>query len=661
MGSDRARGACIRKSKKDSVRAFCLGQAGGSCDVIVLSRKRRVKSLNLIPIFLLGSSLLAQSPAKPGADESVLKPTWETQKQARTYLLGIPAPRGLITDRNGNPLAQTRVSYNLAINFPTPLKFTDAQALMFAHEQIGIARGLLGRDVDAGDSEILKHYKNRGVLPIEIAQDLLPNEIERIKEHPQPGLSLYPVYLRFYPNGSLAGHIIGYAGKNGRQPDKPIENNDLLWPENEGREGLELTFNEQLTGKVGQMNVAIDAAGKKVSEKVSIPPVPGDTVVTTIDEDLQRLCEQTLSKGAKRGAMVILDPNNGDILAMASWPVFNPNAFVPTISEQAFNTLKDDPQNPLLPRAYRSAYPPGSTFKVIVGIAALQSGAISLHDQFGCPGAIDVGNVTFHNWKRGDAGELDFHEALEQSCDTWFYQVGIKTGSQNIVDWAYKCGFGAKTGIPLRSEAEGRVPTDAYMQKVYGRKLLKGDIANMSIGQGDTIVTPLQMAQAMATIGNGGTFYKPRLVKQVQTIDNKIVTAYDIRAKSELDLKPEILAELRKAMVDAVTGGSGTAHKAAVENVAVAGKTGTAQWGPKKKERNAAWFAGFAPMDKPKYAFAVVYEGEVGQSAHGGDYAAPMMGKVLRELFKDQAKPKKKGKSKKEPTPTPEEAPTNAD
>jgi len=637
---------------------FCLG--GG------LAHARRffpdipfVKFFTLTPIFFLGGFLAAQMPApapSPSAtpDETSLAPTWETQKQARTYLLSIPAPRGQITDRNGNPLAQTRISNNLAIEFPTPLKFTDRQVLDFAHQQIAIAKGILGRKIEVPDDQILKHYRNRGVLPLDIALDLWPNEIELFKKSQQPNLILHPVYLRFYQNGFLAGHILGYAGKNGKEPDKPIENNDLLWPETEGREGIEATFNEQLTGRMGQMNISIDATGKKISEKVAIPPVPGQTVVTTLDADLQRLCEQVLSKSAKRGAIVIVDPNDGDILAMASWPVFNPNSFVPTISEQAFEALKNDPEDPLLPRAYRSAYPPGSTFKVVVGIAALQSGAISLHEEFDCPAAFSIGNLVMHNWKKEDSGKLDFHEALEQSCDTWFYQVGIKTGAQPIIDWALKCGFGAKTGIPLRSEAEGRIPNDDYMLKVYHRKILSGDIANFSIGQGDVLVTPLQMAQAMAAIGNGGTFYKLRLVKQVQGLDNQIITPYDVRIKYDLDVNGATMAELKKAMVDVVSGGSGTAHKAGVDNVAIAGKTGTAQWGPKKKERNAAWFVGFAPADKPKYAFAAVYEGEIGVSTHGGEYAAPMMGKIMRELFKDQSKPKKKSKAKKEEEPTPD-------
>ena len=615
-----------------------------------------MKLFKLIPIFFLGASLAAQQPpviaeppvAPPKSDDSTVTPTWETQKQARTYLLSIPAPRGQITDRNGKPLAQTRLGYNLAIEFPTPLKFSDAQALEFAHEQIGIARGIIGglteRHVDASDDEILKHYHNRGVLPLAIALDLWPKEKAAFDKAAPEHLVLQKVYLRFYQNGPLAGHIVGYTGKNGRALDKPIENNDLLWPETEGREGLESTFNDQLTGKLGQMDISIDATGKKISEKVAIPPMAGDTVVTTLDLDLQRLCEQVLSKSAKRGAIVIVDPNSGDILAMASWPVFNPNSFVPNISEEAYKALENDPEDPLLPRAYRSAYPPGSTFKVFVGIAALESGAITLKDEFDGPAVLQVGNMLMHNWKKDDAGQLNFHEAIEQSCDTWFYQVGIKTGSKPIVDWSQKFGFGARTGIPLRFEAEGRVPTDDYMMKTHGRKLGTGDIANISIGQGDVLVTPLQMAQAMAAVANGGTLFKLRLVKQVQGIDNHIVTPYEVRIRADMNIKPENLAELRRAMVDVVSGDTGTAHKAGVDNVQVAGKTGTAQWGPKKKERDAAWFAGFAPADKPRYAFVAVYEGEVGQSTHGGDFAAPMMGKILNELFKDQAHPKKKTK-----------------
>jgi penicillin-binding protein 2 len=594
-------------------------------------------------------TVAAVGAAKPATDPSGFAPTWDTQKLARTYVLNIPAPRGQIVDRNGSPLAQTRVSYNIALNFPTPTTFTDAQVMQYAEPQILLARSITGRPIALSQDLLLKHYKNRGVLPLVIAQDLRFEEIEAFKRRKPETLVLLPTYQRFYPNGALAGHLIGYAGRTGRMPDGPIQNNEVLWPGAEGREGLEQTFDDQLQGKEGQYNIAFDATGKKASEQVVIPPQPGYNVVTTIDEAIQRLCEQTLEKSVKRGAIVIIDPNNGDILAMASWPTINPNAFIPNISADAFKALQDDPQIPLLPRAFRSAYPPGSTFKVTSGLAALEEHVVKIDDHFSCPPSLDIGRLTFRNWKKTDAGSLNFADALTQSCNTWFYQVGIKTGSQRLSDWSLRMGFGSRTGIPLAAETEGRVPNDEYMKKVHGRKMLEGDLANFSIGQGDVLITPLQMAQMMAIVGNGGTFFQTRLVKQVQSIDGQIVTAYGVRARAQYDFDPKVLKEVKRAMVQVVSSGMGTAGKASVPNVKVGGKTGTAQWGAGKREQTAAWFAGVAPIDKPRYAFAALYESEVSNSddVHGGSHAAPLIGKVLRELFKEESKPVKKGSKKK--------------
>jgi penicillin-binding protein 2 len=582
---------------------------------------------------------LAPTPApSPSAspEEETIVPTFETQKLARTYILDVPAPRGQITDRNGTPLAQNRLSYNLVINFPTPLDFSDAQALSFTREKIDEAGRITGRRFRISDETILRHYRNRGIMPFEIAQNLSQQEYEKIKDNLPPAMVVRPVYVRIYPNGKLAGQIIGYTGKTGRNPDGIVDNHETLWPETEGREGLEQTFNEMLTGKHGEYKLTFDKDGGKTSEKQITPPEPGYNVVTTLDLRLQDLAEKALAAKAKRGAMVIVDPNNGDILALASWPTYDPNVFVPSISPDQFKALQSDPDIPLLPRAYRSSYPPGSTFKVGVGIAALETQAVFPEDQYQCVPAIQIGNVTFHNWKKGDRGPLNFVQALTESCDTWFYQVGIKTGPAPIIDWALKLGFGAKCGIPLRGEVEGRIPNDEYMKATHGRKILNGDIANMSIGQGDIQVTPLQMAQSMGIIANGGTFYQTRLVQQVQTFDNQIVTAYQVRAKRTLGLSPETLDQVRAGMINVVNGPAGTAHQASLDNVEVAGKTGTAQWGPKHKERTAAWFAGFLPADQPRYAFAAVYEGDVGSKVHGGSTAGPMIANVFKEVYKGQ-------------------------
>jgi penicillin-binding protein 2 len=449
------------------------------------------------------------------------------------------------------------------------------------------------------------------------------------------GMTLRAIYIRTYPQGKTAGNLIGYVGRTGRNPDGIIDNHETLWPETEGREGLEQTFNQVLVGQHGQYKITFDKDGRKTSEKIITPPVPGQTVVTTLDLRLQELAEKALQEKAKRGAVVITDPNNGDVLAMASWPSYNPNVFVPSITPEKLKALQDDPDIPLLPRAFRSAYPPGSTFKVAVGIAALESGAVTSEDVFECVGSMQIGNVTFHNWKKGDRGALTFVQALTESCDTWFYQVGIKTGAEPIIDWAQKLGFGAKTGIPLRGEVEGRVPNDTYMKATHSRKLLNGDIANLSIGQGDVLVTPLQMAQAMGVIANGGTLYQARLVEHVQTVDNAIVTAFPVREKRTLNFSPSTIAELHKGMVDVVNSAGGTAHAVSLSTIEVAGKTGTAQWGPKSKEKTAAWFAGFAPADKPQYAFAALYEGEVGSKVHGGSAAGPMIASVLKQVYKE--------------------------
>ena len=594
--------------------------------------------LRSLSIFALATVVYAQTPTPSASpDEETIIPTFETQKLARTYVLDVPAPRGQITDRTGLPLAQNKVTYNLAISFPTPLDFTDAKAVAFARDKIALATKLTKRGIKISDDAILRHYHNRGILPLEVAQNLNQSEYESVKERGKDSLVVRPVYVRVYPNGKVAGHIIGYVGKTGRNLDGIIDNHETLWPETEGRDGVEQTFNELLTGKHGEYKLTFDKDGRKTSEKLIKSAVPGNNIVTTLDLQLQELAEKALASKAKRGAIVIVDPTDGDILAMASLPAYDPNSFIPSISAEKFKALQDDPDIPLLARAFRSAYPPGSTFKMVVGIAALETGAVKADDLYQCVPAIQIGNLTFHNWKKGDQGAQNFVQALTQSCDTWFYQVGIKTGSQPIIDWALKLGFGAKCGIPLRSEADGRVPNDEYMKATHGRKILNGDIANLSIGQGDTLVTPLQMAQAMAILANGGKFYQTRLVRQVQSINHEIVTAYEEREKRTVDVSNDTMNQIREGMIDVVNGANGTGHEAQLDGVEVAGKTGTAQWGPKNKERTAAWFAGFLPADEPRYAFAAIYEGEVGSKVHGGTVAAPMVADVFKDIYKSAA------------------------
>ena len=558
------------------------------------------------------------------------KPTWETQRQARTYTLAIPAPRGQITDRNGRPLAQSRLSYNLAINFPTPLDWQDSKVLSFARQQITLAKGLLKRDIQISDQAILNHYKNRGVLPLDIVEDLLPTELSVIQGGLPQELILRQTYVRFYPNGPLASHIIGYTGREAPLSTRPIENNDLIFPESQGREGLEQIFDNELQGQPGILHITYDKEGKKTSERIAKQPVPGYNIITTLDDSMQRLCEKVLAENSKRGALVVIDSPTGEILAMASNPGFNPNDFVPVVRPAVFDAYNKDPSDPLVPRAFRSAYPAGSTFKTFVGFAGLESGKIKPGDHFDCPAAFSVGDHTFKNWKKSGSGSLNFKEALTQSCNTWFYQAALKIGADPIIDYTHRLGLGRRTGIPVKSENEGNIPTDEYMMRVHKRKIKNGDVANMAIGQGDILISPLQMAQAMEVISQGGRFHQTRLVKQVQTIDNRVVAAYPDRIREEIPVAPEIDGLMRKALVAVTSDGQGTAHSAQVKGIKVAGKTGTAQWG----QRTAAWFAGFLPADEPQYAFAALYEGEPNDNTvHGGSHAAPIIGKLFKQIY----------------------------
>src|SRR5438128_8081714 len=240
---------------------------------------------------------LASTPApnpSASAEEEAIIPTFETQKLARTYILDVPAPRGQITDRNGVPLAQNRLSYNLAINFPTPLDFSDTQALSFVREKIDKAEKLIGRTLRISDEAILRNYRNRGIMPLEIAQNPSQTEYKEVKDNLPPVMIARPVYVRTYPNGKLAGQIVGYTGKTGRNPDGIVDNHETLWPETEGREELEQTFNEMLAGKHGEYILTFDKDSRKTAEKLVTAPVPGYNIVTTLDLHLQQLAEKAL-------------------------------------------------------------------------------------------------------------------------------------------------------------------------------------------------------------------------------------------------------------------------------------------------------------------------------------------------------------------------------
>ncbi len=578
------------------------------------------------------------------AEKKDLVGSWQTMKEARTLILSVPAPRGQIVDRNGIPLAQNRVVQYLALNFPHFTPPSPEKILEFAHAKIALANRALGKTWALKDEDLLKHYENRRWVPLVFSvkeglnEELTVEEQEKIKPLLGTGLFLQPAYVRRYPKDATACHIIGYAGRTRPLPITPVQDGDPLFEEMEGREGLELTFDRDLKGQPGSINYLFNPDGTRLKEEVLRRPAPGNNIVTTLDFNFQNYAEVALAKNARNGgAMVIMDVHSGDVLAMASNPGFNLNDFVPGINQARYKELSENPKLPLFARAFRGEYPPASTFKLVVSLAALESGKIDTGTYFDCDSAMQIGNVVMHNWAKEGEGPMNVITAIKRSCNTWFYKAGLEIGGEAIANMALRMGFGEKTGLPLKAEASGFVQTAAWTQQRLGHKFLPGDVANIAIGQGRMLASPIQVCQSMAAIADGLNMPQARIVKQVQDLNDRVVQAFPIRQK-RVELQPDARDAAIKGMIAVVNASGGTGKNAAIKHAMLAGKTGTAQWKnfeDDSKDRRLAWFTGFVPATNPVYAFAIVYEGAPGEKVSGGAIAAPIVSEVFTKIYEN--------------------------
>lgn len=571
--------------------------------------------------------------------------SWRTNSEARAFILQIPAPRGMLLDRNGQPLATNEVRYLSAIQFPKLDDPSDENVLKFARTRIQrVAGAVQGRGAfgsDLKDGDIIKHYANRRWLPLTFGPVMVLDQAEKIAGL-RDGVTVQPFYMRRYPNQTLAAHMLGYTGRVGWFPDGPVEEGDPLWEQIEGKAGLELTFENDLKGTDGALNVLFDENGRETNREITVTPTPGHNVVLTINKEWQKRAEDILAKSVRRGAIVVMDVRTGELVTMASFPTYNPNDWIPTISDEKYQALRDDKANPLLCRAYQSAYPPASTFKVVVALAALQTGTIYPYSTFPGPHAYAVGNRVFHNWNKNHEGDLDVARAIARSTNTWFYHVGIMTGAESILDTARKFGYGSKVGLPLVGESKGFVPDQAWADTNRNGRFMGGDIANMAIGQGALLTTPVQVAQLMAGIANGSYLPEAKLIKQVQDVRNNVVRLPKYGSQRRLNVDISVIMAVRQGMTDVVNQPYGTAKRARLKGdsgVTVAGKTGTGQWKVALKQ-NVAWFAGFVPADKPEYAFAVLYEGKPGEKVSGGGNAAPLVSQFFSPIYDEKLKKK---------------------
>lgn len=535
----------------------------------------------------------------------------------------------MITDRKGELLVDNRPSFDLYI---IPEDIQDRKQFLAG------LKFLIDIDPEQISDKLGKTSKLYSFRSILIKKDITRDELAAVETHlfDLPGLSVQPSLQRSYLFGNLASHVIGYLGeinenelKSGKYPDNGA--GDLI-----GKSGVEGKWHNYLNGIAGGKQVEVDASGRKLQDLSIKPPVPGMNITLTIDKDLQSLAEESLKD--KKGAIVALNPNNGEILAMASSPAIDPNIFIGGIHRTEWEKMISSSGSPLQNRAISGQYPPGSSFKIVMALAGLQEGVIDPDELITCPGTYTLGNRTYQCWKEGGHGSVNFQRAITESCDIYFYKIGIRLGIDRIAHYAKMFGLGQKTGFELGNEAEGLIPTTEWKLKRFGVPWQLGETVSSSIGQSYVLATPLQMARLISAVFNGGKLYQPKIVMDIGN-DGDNVYRFTPTLIGELGVRQENLELLKKALISVVNDPQGTGARAKIHGISVAGKTGTAQVVALEKTKNPrsdneisnafedhAWFVAIAPAENPKIALAVLIE----HGGHGSSGAAP----IARDLIK---------------------------
>lgn len=544
-------------------------------------------------------------------------------EENRIRVVPVDAPRGHILDRNGEVLVCNRPSYVVSV-VPFKLRQMD--------ETIRALGEIVEVSPDAINERVNKSMYRR-FEPVKIKRDIDFETLAIIQEHKLdlPGVIYQVEPRREYLQGRLGAHFLGAVGEISSQELEALASHGYRHGSLVGKWGLEKQYEPILRGDDGVQYVEVSALGREIGplpDRDPIEPQSGSDLVLTIDLSLQRVAEEALSDTVT-GAVVAIDPANGEVLAMVSRPTFDPNLFTTVIPESTWRRLNEDPGRPLLNRAVQGTYPPGSIFKVVTACAGLEHGIISQHTRFApCRGAFKYGDRWFGCWRPEGHGSLDLVSAMAQSCDVYFYQLGLKLGLERWSKFAAACGLGMPLGLDIPNEAGGLIPSKDFFNRRYGRgKWSTGVLLNLSIGQGEVLVTPLQMACLMAALANGGTIYRPRLVKEIRSAGGR-VNVQQPQVVGHLPLSASSLEIILKSLRAVVRHPLGTGRLAAVDGLAVAGKTGTAQ-NPHGEDH--AWFGGFAPADgSPQIAVVVLVE----HGGHGGSTAAPVAGKIIEAYLK---------------------------
>ncbi len=577
----------------------------------------------------------------------------------RISVVPVVPNRGLILDRNGVVLAANYSAYTLEI---TPSKVPDVDRAIDALSKV--------IEVTPRDRrrfrKLQEDSKNFESLPIRTR--LTEEEVARfaVNRFRFPGFEIKARLFRSYPQGEIAAHAIGYIGRINDADLKRIDSEGLSTnykgTDHIGKLGIEGAYESELHGVTGSEQVEIDAGGRAIRTLSRTEPKSGDNLVVTLDIELQRIAEEAF--GDYRGALVAIDPSNGEILALVSRPDFDPNLFVDGIDPQNWDALNNSPDKPLNNRALRGQYPPGSTIKPFMALVALEAHKRSPQFTISDPGYFSLPGTThrYRDWKKGGHGRVDMHRAIVVSCDTYFYGLANDMGIDTIHSGLTRFGFGARTGIDIEGELPGLVPSQEWKRQRFHQKWYAGDTVSVGIGQGYLLATPLQLATGVAMIANGGVPVHPHLLKAVENARTRKLRPYAPPGDAAAPIvKPENLAIVRSAMADVTKPGGTAAQVGAGAPYTIAAKTGTAQVvGMKQGERydvkhmksehrDHALFIAFAPADDPKLALAILVE----NGGHGGSTAGP----IARAVF-DYYLTGKKPAAKPAPPPSPAETPT---
>jgi len=555
----------------------------------------------------------------------------------RVRIKRIPGTRGMVLDRQGQLLIDSRPSFDLLF-VPEDSEEPEKTLRLLAR--------YLGRD-DQELLTVLEENKKRPAFEeLVLGRDVDWSTVVAVEAHQLdlPGVTLRTRPRRSYVQGPVSAHVLGYMGEIGLRQLKVLKDQGYVVGDEIGQYGLERRWEEILRGQSGGQQVEVDALGRRVRVLHEVPDVPGYTVHLTLDRELQETAFEALN--GKEGTIVALDVNSGAILAMVSTPAFDPNVFARGIKAEEWRDLVKDRLRPLNNRATQGQYPPGSTFKIIMTIAGLEEGVLQPEARIFDPGYYYFGNRAFRDWKKEGHGSVDLHKAIVQSCDVYFYQLGPRIGVDRIAKWARAFGLGEKSGVALDDERSGTVPDSDWKRKKYRQPWYPGETVSISIGQGYLTVTPLQLANMMAAVANGGTLYRPRIVSKVESVDGATVREYGPEKIRTIELKPTTLERIHEALADVVKEAGGTGGAARSTLVEIAGKTGTAQvvemkGGYVKTEqlayfnRDHAWFVSYAPVQNPQIAVVVLVE----HGGHGGDAAAPLAKKVIEKYIALQNRP----------------------